>query len=81
MSALRKLVIASKISKRMPEYPCSSVLIRTSIAALVAEDGSVQPDSLLVPKIPALRNLKEIWAKKIISNRINYSEPIGLIDD
>jgi hypothetical protein len=48
----------------------------------VAEDGSVQPDSLLAPKIPALRNLKEeIWAKKIISNRTNYSEPIGLIDD
>ncbi|ONK56339.1 uncharacterized protein A4U43_C10F7050 [Asparagus officinalis] len=60
MLVLRKEVMASRISKRMSEYPCRRVLMRTSMAARVAEVGRVLPVSLPELKIPALRNLKAI---------------------
>ncbi|ONK64315.1 uncharacterized protein A4U43_C07F24410 [Asparagus officinalis] len=60
MLVLRKEVMASRISKRMPEYPCRRVLMRTSMMAQVAEVGRVLPESLPESKILALRNLKAI---------------------
>ncbi|KAK1571954.1 hypothetical protein Q3G72_025367 [Acer saccharum] len=54
---LRNLVMASRISNLMPEYPGMRVLILTSIAALVAKRGNVLHDSMPFPKIPAFKNL------------------------
>ncbi|KAJ0616393.1 hypothetical protein HanIR_Chr02g0090091 [Helianthus annuus] len=53
MLLLRNLVMASKISNLMPEYPWRRVLILTNMAALVAECGSVWLDSVPLPNIPA----------------------------
>ena len=54
----KSLVMASMISNLMPEYPCKRVLILTSMAALVAEAGSVVfAESSPLPKIPAFKNL------------------------
>lgn len=54
----RRLAMASRSSNLIPEKPWRSVLMRTSIAALAAVDGSVWPaSSRREPNIPALRNL------------------------
>lgn len=52
--ALSSFAIAPRISHRIPENPCKSVLILTSMAALVVATGSVLPAFTT----PAFRNLK-----------------------
>lgn len=53
--AFRSFSIASRISHRMPEKPCKSVFVRTSMAARVVATGNVLPEFTT----PAFKNLEK----------------------
>jgi hypothetical protein len=54
---LMSFMMASRISKRMPEYPWRKVLMRTSMDARVTSDGS-EWQSVPMPKMPAFKCLE-----------------------